>query len=153
MTWSYSGDPSTSDKDAVRFLVGDTDTNDQLAQDEEIDWVLTRTRTIEGAAAGVARAIAGLFAREVDGSLEDQDFSDSQRREAYLALARTLDAMAQKAPTRSGQNKPKPLITGVRESEMESVREDTDRVRPAFYYGLFDPHGPHHRDDHYHWYH
>jgi hypothetical protein len=30
MTWSYSGDPSSSSTDAVRFLVGDTDTNDQL---------------------------------------------------------------------------------------------------------------------------
>ena len=30
MAWSYSGDPDSSALDSVRFLVGDTDTNDQL---------------------------------------------------------------------------------------------------------------------------
>ena len=32
--WTYSGNPAASDKDAVRFLVGDTNTSDQLVSDE-----------------------------------------------------------------------------------------------------------------------
>ena len=39
MAWTYSGDPSSSARDAIRFLVGDTDTNDQLVTNEEIAWV------------------------------------------------------------------------------------------------------------------
>ena len=38
MTWTYSGDPATNARDAIRFLTGDTDTNDQLINDEEIAW-------------------------------------------------------------------------------------------------------------------
>ena len=38
MTWTYSGDPATNARDSIRFLVGDTDTNDQLVSDEEIAW-------------------------------------------------------------------------------------------------------------------
>lgn len=36
MTWTYTADPSTSTKDAVRFLIGDTDETNQVIQDEEI---------------------------------------------------------------------------------------------------------------------
>ena len=38
MVWSYSGNPADSAVDAVRFLTGDTDTNDQLLDNEEIAW-------------------------------------------------------------------------------------------------------------------
>lgn len=40
--WSYSGDPSTSPKDEVRFLIGDTDQCDQILQDPEILFVLAK---------------------------------------------------------------------------------------------------------------
>ena len=42
MTWTYSGNPSSTERDAVRFLVGDTDTNDQLLSNEEIDYLVTQ---------------------------------------------------------------------------------------------------------------
>ena len=42
MTWNYSGDPSLSSRDAVRFLIGDTDPNDPLVTDEEIAYALGR---------------------------------------------------------------------------------------------------------------
>lgn len=40
MSWTYSGDPSTSDLDRYRFLVGDTDAGEPLLQDEEIAFIL-----------------------------------------------------------------------------------------------------------------
>ena len=36
MTWTYTQDPTSSVKDAVRFLIGDTNEGDPLLQDEEI---------------------------------------------------------------------------------------------------------------------
>ena len=36
MTWTYSADPSSSKKDAVRFLIGDVVESAPMVQDEEI---------------------------------------------------------------------------------------------------------------------
>lgn len=41
MTWSYSGNPNDSDKDKYRFLLGDTDVEEPILQDEEIQFVIT----------------------------------------------------------------------------------------------------------------
>ena len=40
MTFTYSGDPGASALDEVRFLIQDTDTNDQLLSNEEIEYLL-----------------------------------------------------------------------------------------------------------------
>lgn len=39
MTWSYSGDPGGSTLDEIRFLIQDTDTDDQLLSNEEITYL------------------------------------------------------------------------------------------------------------------
>src|SRR6185312_7119498 len=39
--WTYSGDPRASDKDAVRFWMGDTDPTDKQVMDGEINYGLT----------------------------------------------------------------------------------------------------------------
>ena len=36
MAWTYGGDPAANARDAIRFLCGDTDTNDQLLNDAEV---------------------------------------------------------------------------------------------------------------------
>lgn len=41
MTFTYSGNPGASALDEVRFLIQDTDTNDQLLSNEEINYLLT----------------------------------------------------------------------------------------------------------------
>ena len=58
MTWSYSGDPSASSLDEVRFLVGDTDSTEQLVQNEEIAYAINAEITIGLAAVRVLRALA-----------------------------------------------------------------------------------------------
>lgn len=141
MTWSYSGDPANSDKDAVRFLVGDTDTSEQLVEDEEISWALSQSTTVPGGAAITARGIAALFSRDVDLDVSGGSYSESQRAAHYRQLAVRLDKQAQSAPARSGVSTPAPIVSGIRQSEMETVREDDERVRPAFRRGQFDWHG------------
>ena len=64
MTWSYDNTVlSTSNKDAVRLIIGDTDTADQLLADEEIDYYLTKHGVVLRAASESARAVAAKFAR------------------------------------------------------------------------------------------
>lgn len=92
MTWSYSGNPGSSDKDAVRFLVGDTDTNDQLLSNEEIDWVILQAGDSQYQAAhDAAYAIASKFSRMATSkSVGDLSLSYADRAKAYFDLANEL---------------------------------------------------------------
>lgn len=62
MAWSYSGNPASTPKDAVRYLVGDTVSTDPLTTDEEIAWALAQNSNIYVAASIVAETIATKFA-------------------------------------------------------------------------------------------
>ena len=68
MTTSYSGDPAASEKDAVRFLLGDTDMTEALVSDEEISYAIAKWALIidspEYVAANLADNIAARYARE-----------------------------------------------------------------------------------------
>jgi hypothetical protein len=67
MSWTYSGDPQKSTKDAVRFLVGDTNSDEQLATDEEILFALsTGGDNMWVAASFIADALATKFATMAD---------------------------------------------------------------------------------------
>lgn len=100
MAWSYSGDPSDSDKDAVRFLIQDTDTDDQLLSDEEIAYTLTTAGSLYQAAHDCAYSIASKFARlATSKSVGDLSLSYSDRANAYYTVAqRMLDLQAKRQP-------------------------------------------------------
>lgn len=127
MTWSYSGDPSSSDKDAIRFLIGDTDTDDQLVNDEEITYLLTVEGNTLLAAARAAESIAAKFSRLADRKIGDYSESYNQKSEAYLKLASRLSAQAAKSGS-----KPMPYAGGLSRSDKKSRELDSDRVKPDF---------------------
>jgi hypothetical protein len=88
MTWSYSGDPAASEKDAVRFLIGDTDTNDQLLSNEEILYTISLTGDVYEAAHDSAYAIASKFSRMASSkSVGDMSISFSNRATDFYAVA------------------------------------------------------------------
>lgn len=41
MVWTYSGDPRSSEKDKYRFLIGDTNANEPILQDAEIEYIIS----------------------------------------------------------------------------------------------------------------
>lgn len=130
MTWTYSGNPSASDRDAVRFHVGDTDTTDQLVTDEEIAYALTQQPSIELAAALICDAIAAKFTREADRRVGDVSLSASQQAEAYRTKARDLRT--------SGYSLALPSFGGRSISEKETLDSDSDAVQPSFRVGQDD---------------
>ena len=79
MSWTYSRDPSVSDRDKVRFLIGDTDVDDQLISDEEIDWLLTEESSVTSASVRACETVAAKFARLADKSVGDLRLSLSQK--------------------------------------------------------------------------
>lgn len=99
MTWTYSGNPSSSSLDAVRFLCGDTDTANQLISNEEVAFLLSEWNSDTYLAAAFAcDAIAGTFAAKADGSKSVGDLSIStqygSQSRTYLERAASLRAQA-----------------------------------------------------------
>lgn len=92
MAWTYSGDPSASDKDAVRFYIQDTDVTFQLINDEEITFLLDKwdpqvPDTPLFVAALAAEALAARFAREVSVSADGVSVQIGDLQSRYNELA------------------------------------------------------------------
>jgi hypothetical protein len=130
MAWTYI-DPTTSDRDKVRFLVGDTDTDDQLVTDEEIAWAL-ENENVYNAAATIALAIATKFARLADKEVDDLSIKYSQRAKNYKDLAADLRTRANK------RSFARPYLGGTSKAQKDSDAVDTDLVQPFFKKGRFD---------------
>lgn len=100
MTWSYSNDPSDSDKDQVRFLIGDTDENEQLLADEEINFLVGKHDSIWGACAEACESIAAQYSKRADVGLSGGMDSDiSQKVEHYNQKAKEFRRKAAGANT------------------------------------------------------
>jgi hypothetical protein len=139
MTWSYSGDPDSSALDAVRFLVGDTDTNDQLLANEEISWVNaqvsgsgTSTDALYTVAHRCMITIASKFSRLADQAVGDMRVDMSQKAENARKQAKELKVMAQ-----SEGGAPTPYAGGITITDKEIDQDNTNLVRPSFRQGQF----------------
>lgn len=131
MAWSYSGNPSNSSRDAVRFLVGDTDTTDQLLSDEEIDYLVTLHGTVPRASSESARAIAAKYARNMSRSIGGLSADFAAKYRQYMELADRLLTMEEAYPV-------SPFISGYKRSEKESRELDNDRETTISRKGIHD---------------
>lgn len=131
MTWTYTGDPSASNRDEVRFLCGDTISTDQLATDEEIAYAIASAGSNGLAAAIVCEALAARFARFADVSVGAARESCSQKSRQFAEKAADLRRKygALLALSRFG---------GQTISEKEAFAADTDAIQPSFQVGQQD---------------
>jgi hypothetical protein len=90
--WTYTADPATEPRDAVRFLTGDVDETEQQLQDEELDWLITLwgDRSLYYVAAEACEAIAAKYAREIDINADSQSLGTNALQQKYLTQAERL---------------------------------------------------------------
>lgn len=142
MAWTYGGDPSSNARDAIRFLVGDTDTNDQLLNDAEIAWINnqvtgsdTATTALYESAWRAMVAIASKFSRLADQAVGDLKVDLFQKATNARAQADELKALA----LREG-NVPTPYAGGLTVSDKDIDRDNSNMIQPSFVRGQFrDP--------------
>ncbi len=126
MTWLYSGNPATSNKDAVRFLIGDTNTTDQKLQDEEINYLLTVYGTPAMAAAESLEQLARRMAQSAE-------FAIGRYRESLVEGATLLNQKARELRQQAGAIGAKGIYAGgISRTDKDAQELDTDRVQPAF---------------------
>lgn len=130
MSWTYSGDPSSSDLDAVRFCIGDTIETDQLLQDEEIQFLLDTYESVRLACINGIISIMASYARyvneEVDEVREDNSDRMAQLKILLDELRRSVSAFAQI------------YAGGISVADKSANESDTDRVPPFFTRDDFD---------------
>lgn len=122
----------------VRFLTGDTDSDDQKLSNENILFSIQQANNnIYKAAAICARALAARYASEVDTKFESISSDYSQLRTNYLDLAKRLDVQARKYGSVDADGNPvapigAPMAGGLTYSDIDAADEDVDRVDPVF---------------------
>ena len=147
MAWSYDADNLGTDTapqrlNSVRFLVGDTDTNDQQALDSEITFALSQTgENVYYAASYVANAIAAKYSRRVtvdlDGALQ-AEYSDLAKQ------YRNLSSQLRQDGQRFSGTAFNLYAGGISISDINTNRKNPDRPQPAFRKDRFDnPYGAH----------
>lgn len=96
MTWTYSGNPGASTLDEVRFLIQDTNTDDQLLSDEEIEYLIDVYGDPYSAAVAAVVSLIGKASRSVEESKKVADLSltrkSGERLQQWEALKRHLEA-------------------------------------------------------------
>lgn len=128
---SYSGDPSVSDKDSVRFWLSDTDSSAWKLTDPEILYALTQYGNPLLGAAACARSLAAKYSSLVDKTVGPLRLSYSQRSKQYLDLAASLQ-------TQGEQSGATLYAGGTSLADMAAVDGNNDRVPQPFSRKQFD---------------
>jgi len=87
MAWTYSGNPSTSDVDKYRFIIGDTDSANPIMQDEEIQFIVDTYKTERSILYQMFTRAATIFARDIKRSLGPQAEDPTERLKFYKEQA------------------------------------------------------------------
>ena len=125
-SWSYSGNPRANAKDAVRFTIGDTDQNEPLLLDGEIEYLLEiYNYVVLNTSIRACEMIMAKFTRFVDESVGSVRVSWNQRQTAYVKLRNELTL-------RLGKEDCAPFAGGISVSQKVQETHNTDRVRPDF---------------------
>lgn len=98
MSWTYSGNPTSSTLDESRFLIGDTNESSPIMQDEEIQYIIDEANgNVNLLRYLLFTQAATIFARDIKRSLGPQtedpttrlDFFNSQAAEYKKKLSAT----------------------------------------------------------------
>lgn len=130
MPWSYDPSLPTS-RDKLRLLVQDTDTNDQLLTDEELDFLLTENASnIYRAGSEAARTIAIKLGSRPSVRLAKAGIDADEQFEHYMRLSEKL---ASSSTSVSGSGfAPQIFAGGISVADIDSRRADTDRPTSGF---------------------
>lgn len=127
MAFTYSGDPADSDLDAVRFLIQDITTPNELLQDAEINFLLAQEVNFYMAAAAAAMNISGRTKNTKTKKVGDLTLTFGAEQWAALAEWLRGRGSGYKVPTAGGLSKDDKL----------TLEENSDVVEPDFFRDIF----------------
>lgn len=88
MSFSYSGNPAASKLDECRFLLSDTDENNPILQDEEINFIISNVGDNDNLLKyTLFKQAATIFSRAIKRSLGPQSEDPTSRLQYFQAQA------------------------------------------------------------------
>lgn len=135
--WTYSGDPSNNNRDAIRFMIGDTIQTDPQLMDSEIAFALAQSPgNLNRVASNICFSLAAKFARLVD-------TVDRELRTMYSSKSRNYRQMAISFMVIADQSGAgMPYAGGISIADKRRQQSNTDRVQPQFVLGMDDNYVP-----------
>lgn len=134
MTFTYAGDPAASTLALVRFLIQDTDSNDPIFQDAELNYLISVWSNGYPAAVAAADIAAVKFSRQADFSKSVGDLSLS---ESYSGRSADFRAMADRLrKLRAETSPPTPFISN--DAIVQTGNKDVQEYYSDFYTGQMD---------------
>lgn len=136
MTFTYSGDPSTSTRNYVRFLINDTDSTDPLFTDEELNYVISEAGSnAYKAARECAEILIARFSRLADSS--SKSVGDISVSESFSAKIQHYKELANSFLVREmRKSPPRPFANA------QALKSTNDRIvddfNTDFYAGIHD---------------
>jgi len=133
MSWTYSGSPSDSTLDAVRFLSRQNSSGDSiLIEDEEIQYLLDQGSGVYRVAAEVCNLLSLKFSERASlVTIGKLAIEYGGRAEAYGSRCLALQRLA---AVRGSV----PYAGGVDKGDFDATAADTSLVKPAFKVGQDD---------------
>jgi hypothetical protein len=133
MAFTYI-DPSSGNRDKVRFLIGDTDSTDFHMHDEEIAYLLTIWGDVFSAAIAGAELIAGSFAHKTNYSRSIGDLSIS---ESYQASADEFFKLADRLRRQKDDLYPPSIVINA-QAIMSTADKTVTQYKTDFHTGIHD---------------
>jgi hypothetical protein len=128
MTWTYDSTDLSTDLAKVRLHVGDTNTNDQLLTDEEINYALSLETAILLASARCCDFIVSKLARDIDRSNIGMNAQRSQKIQHYMDLAVRL----RQEYSTSSDGLGEVFVGGVSDANNQTLADDSDYRQAVF---------------------
>ena len=133
--WQYIGTPWTG-RVKVRMLIGDTDPDDPILNDYEIDAVLSVYTNEVEAAAWVCLGLSAKYASEGDITHGRYKFENISKSKRYDELSKRYFKQVYGVPYPI--TSVSPSFGGISQSNKDANDGDTDNVDPYFYRGQFE---------------
>ena len=131
LKFTYDNDPGNSNRDAVRWLAGDTDEHTAQIDDREIDFSLTQFTNKRLAAAMCLDAVAAKFSYKASVSIGEISRSLGD-------VADKLRKRAEELRSEASKHNVLPFFGGLTISGKEALSEDSNAVQPPFTMRQFD---------------
>jgi hypothetical protein len=126
MSWTYV-DPTKNPRDAVRLLIGDTNSKDQLLLDIEIEYFLAQyTNAVLQTSIRCCEAIWAKFSRMADEAAGPVKINYSQKAKGAQAM---MDSLRRRLAIDGDLTA---YAGGLSKADKQTTSADTDRVKPDF---------------------
>jgi hypothetical protein len=135
MAFTYSGDPSGSNRDKVRFLINDTDSTDPLFSDEEIAYLLTEWVNIYETSRAACETLVARFSRLADST--SKSVGDISVSESFSAKSKQYQDLANSLLARKMRKSPPSMKVNADSLLSTNDRNVTD-FNTDFYAGIHD---------------